>query len=110
MPQLRGLIACALAATGNLKSVTRSRHTAGVAASRRVCAQDIKAGFDLFEFADLFITVGASTAINLDGGGSSVTCLDGNVISRPTCVDTSKVCERQVTSITCIRHVPAATH
>ena len=70
------------------------------------CLQDIHAGADLYEFADLFVQVGALTAVNLDGGGSSVSVLNGEVISRPTCVDTSKVCERDVTSITCVRQFP----
>lgn len=68
--------------------------------------QDIKAGLDLFEFAEVFLlpSVAATQVINLDGGGSSVSVFRGRVISRPTCVDTSKICQRDVTSITCVRY------
>ena len=43
---------------------------------------------------------------NLDGGGSSVSVYNGQVISRPTCKDTPFVCERAVTSITCVNQLP----
>ena len=39
---------------------------------------------------------------NLDGGGSSVSVYRGQVVSRPTCTDTAIICERPVTSITCL--------
>jgi exopolysaccharide biosynthesis protein len=65
-------------------------------------------GLDLFEFAEILITaVGVKHAINIDGGGSSDAVLNGKVWSRPTCDDTYlPVCERPVTSITCIRPTP----
>ncbi len=59
---------------------------------------------DLFEFSELFVNLGVIQAINLDGGGSSVSVSEGEVISKPTCLDTPEICERQVTSITCVRH------
>ena len=43
------------------------------------------------------------TLINLDGGGSSVSIYDGDVISRPTCDDTGKVCERSDANIVCVK-------
>ena len=42
---------------------------------------------------------------NLDGGGSSTSVYMGKVVDKPTCVDSSVVCERAVTSIACIRNV-----
>lgn len=60
------------------------------------------AGADLFEFADLFIEMGAEHAMNLDGGGSTTTVLNGKVFNTPHCGDSWTVCERDVTSITCV--------
>ena len=40
---------------------------------------------------------------NLDGGGSSTSVYHGSVIDQPTCIDTSVICERSVSSITCIK-------
>ncbi len=40
---------------------------------------------------------------NLDGGGSSTSVYRGKVINRPTCKDTPTICERPVSSITCIK-------
>ena len=60
------------------------------------------AGADLFEFADLLIELGAVAAMNLDGGGSTTATLHGNVYNSPHCADTWAVCERDVTSITCV--------
>lgn len=59
-------------------------------------------GLDLFEFADVLVQLGAHSAVNLDGGGSSVSVYRGQVISRPTCIDIDLVCERPVSSITCV--------
>lgn len=61
-----------------------------------------KKGLDLYEMAEIVIGMGMSQAVNLDGGGSSVSVYEGEVISRPTCVDTPIICERAVTTITCI--------
>ncbi len=65
------------------------------------------AGASLYEFADLFAQVGALHAMNLDGGGSTTavkcdasrTC---EAFNKPHCADTRTVCERDVTSITCV--------
>ena len=61
------------------------------------------AGADLFEFADLLIELGAHTAMNLDGGGSTTASLNGKTYNAPHCADTYEVCERNVTSITCVK-------
>ena len=63
-------------------------------------------GFDLFEFAEVLAgeEVGATQAVNLDGGGSSVMVGPGGKwVSRPTCNDTPALCERDVTTIACMR-------
>eukprot|EP01038_Epipyxis_sp_PR26KG_P012741 gene12741-17082_t len=65
--------------------------------------EDINAGPDLFEVAELFVTLGVESAINIDGGGSSVSVSKGNVIDIPTCNDTPEMCERAVASITCVK-------
>lgn len=65
--------------------------------------EDINYGPDLFEMAELLVDLGVESAINIDGGGSSVSVFQGQVISRPTCNDTPEVCERSVQSITCVR-------
>ena len=59
-------------------------------------------GADLFEFADLFLEYGAVHAMNNDGGGSTTTALHGKVFNTPHCSDSRTVCERAVTSITCV--------
>uniref|UniRef100_A0A6B2LEU8 Phosphodiester glycosidase domain-containing protein n=1 Tax=Arcella intermedia TaxID=1963864 RepID=A0A6B2LEU8_9EUKA len=65
--------------------------------------EDIKAGPDLFELAELFVSVGIHSAVNLDGGGSSVSVFEGKVVNSPTCHDTPQICERAVASITCVK-------
>uniref|UniRef100_A0A914DSK5 Phosphodiester glycosidase domain-containing protein n=1 Tax=Acrobeloides nanus TaxID=290746 RepID=A0A914DSK5_9BILA len=65
--------------------------------------EDIKSGPDLFEIAELLVQLGVDSAINIDGGGSSVSVKNGAVISKPTCHDTPEICERAVASITCVR-------
>lgn len=59
-------------------------------------------GLDLFQFADVIISLGGYNAVNLDGGGSAVSVLRGQVVSKPTCDDTPVVCERPVTTAACI--------
>lgn len=66
--------------------------------------EDIDAGPDLFELAELLVSIGVDSAINIDGGGSSVSVYEGSVIDKPTCADTPTVCERAVASITCVRY------
>ena len=65
--------------------------------------EDINYGPDLFEMAELLVGLGVETAVNIDGGGSSVSVYDGEVVSEPTCDDTSTICERRVQSFTCVR-------
>lgn len=65
--------------------------------------EDINAGPDLFEMAELLVMLGVESAINIDGGGSSVSVQYGTVISQPTCKDTAEICERAVASIACVR-------
>ncbi|XP_019848655.1 PREDICTED: N-acetylglucosamine-1-phosphodiester alpha-N-acetylglucosaminidase-like [Amphimedon queenslandica] len=65
--------------------------------------EDIKAGLDLYEFSEVLIDLGCWEAVNLDGGGSSTSVYRGTVINKPTCSDSSDICERHVSSITCIK-------
>jgi N-acetylglucosamine-1-phosphodiester alpha-N-acetylglucosaminidase len=65
--------------------------------------EDIYAGPDLFEMAELFVTLGVESAVNLDGGGSSVSVYEGTVIDYPTCNDTPEWCERAVANIACVK-------
>lgn len=65
--------------------------------------EDIRLGLTLSEFADLLTHhFDVVNAINVDGGGSSTTVYKGDVVDRPTCRDTPQVCERPVTTITCV--------
>ena len=65
--------------------------------------EDIEAGPDLFEVAELLVSLGVESAVNIDGGGSSVAVYKGEVIDKPTCKDTPVVCERAVASIACVK-------
>lgn len=65
--------------------------------------EDINAGPDLLEAAELLVSLGVDNAINVDGGGSSVSVSNGKVISYPTCNDTSEKCERSDASIACVK-------
>lgn len=44
----------------------------------------VSEGMTLPELAELFVSLGADTAVNLDGGGSSVMVVRGSVVSRPS--------------------------
>lgn len=68
--------------------------------------EDIYAGPDLFESAELLVSLGVESAINIDGGGSSVSVFEGSFIDEPTCKDTPAICERSVASITCVKKNP----
>jgi hypothetical protein len=65
--------------------------------------EDINAGPDLYEVTELGLTVGFTSLVNIDGGGSAVSVLKGKVISVPTCNDTPVECERPDASLTCVR-------
>jgi exopolysaccharide biosynthesis protein len=65
--------------------------------------EDINYGPDLFETAELMVGLGVESALNIDGGGSSVSVKNGKVISAPTCNDTPEICERAVANIACVR-------
>jgi N-acetylglucosamine-1-phosphodiester alpha-N-acetylglucosaminidase len=65
--------------------------------------EDIKLGLTLYEFADILAThFNVENAINVDGGGSSTTVYKGEVVDKPTCRDTPQMCERAVTTISCV--------
>ena len=64
--------------------------------------EDIYAGPDLFEQAELLVSLGVLSAVNIDGGGSSVSVSKGQVIDVPTCKDTPEVCERATASFACV--------
>ncbi len=66
--------------------------------------EDINYGPDLFEFAELLVDLGVDSAVNIDGGGSSVSVSEGKVIDLPTCNDTPEICEREVANIACVRY------
>jgi len=67
--------------------------------------EDIKAGPDLVEMAELFVSLGVQSAVNIDGGGSSVSVYKGEIVDVPTCNDTPEVCERAVANIACVKSV-----
>lgn len=67
--------------------------------------EDIKAGPDLFEMAELLVSMGVESAVNIDGGGSSVSVYEGQIVDVPTCNDTPEVCERAVANIACVKKV-----
>ena len=49
----------------------------------------------------MLLDLGAKTAYNLDGGGSSTMVFQGDVINRPT-TNGKKISERSVSDIVCI--------
>lgn len=66
-------------------------------------------GLDLYEWSEILIEKGAFQAINLDGGGSTDAILNGSIWNLPNCDDKPlSVCERPVTTITCLRY-PSTT-
>ncbi len=67
--------------------------------------EDIKSGVTLEELIEIALNakqINALELVNLDGGGSSVAWYNGQIISKPTCEDTPRICERAVTTITCL--------
>jgi len=66
-------------------------------------------GTNITELGNLFASVGATTALNLDGGGSTTAWEDGEFVDRPTCDDTPMPeCERSVASFVCVMPGSAA--
>ena len=66
-------------------------------------AEDRNLGMNMTELASAFADLGAQYAVNLDGGGSTATWMDGYYINRPTCLDhLVPECDRAVASIICI--------
>lgn len=59
------------------------------------------AGLSLYELAQLMQSLGAQTAYNLDGGGSSTLYFNGAVINNPT-TNGRRIQERSVSDIVCI--------
>ena len=54
------------------------------------------------EISEIMVNLGSSYAINLDGGGSSTSVLNGTLVNHPTCVDVIFKCQRKVTSVVCV--------
>jgi N-acetylglucosamine-1-phosphodiester alpha-N-acetylglucosaminidase len=65
--------------------------------------EDIKYGPDLYEFAEVLVARGVESAVNLDGGGSSVSVKNGVFIDQPTALDTAVITERAVASLACVK-------
>lgn len=59
-------------------------------------------GLTLTDLSQLLVRLGALHAINLDGGGSSVTVVDGKVVDHPRGLNIDLKIERPVTSVVCI--------
>lgn len=60
-------------------------------------------GVTLKEFGALLVKdFNVIEAVNLDGGGSSDSVYNGEVIGNPTCHGTTEICEREVATITCV--------
>lgn len=64
--------------------------------------EDEYKGLTLMQLSDWLLDIGVYSAINLDGGGSSVTVVNGTIVDQPSCRDSSFQCERFVTTMTCI--------
>ena len=58
-------------------------------------------GLSLLELAQVLQDLGAKTAYNLDGGGSSTMVFQGKVINNPT-TNGKNISERSVSDIVCI--------
>lgn len=58
-------------------------------------------GLSLYELAEFMQSLGATTAYNLDGGGSSTLYFNGQVVNQPT-TNGKKIQERSVSDIVCI--------
>ena len=58
-------------------------------------------GLTLYELAEVLESLGAKTAYNLDGGGSSTMVFQGQIINNPT-TNGKRISERSVSDIVCI--------
>jgi len=76
-------------------AVLENGHYAFVVSDGRTSESE---GLSLSELADFLVDLGAVTAYNLDGGGSSTMVFAGNVINNPT-TNGSKIKERSVSDI-----------
>lgn len=67
-------------------------------------AEDRDRGMLMSELAQAMADLGARYAVNLDGGGSTATWMEGKgYINRPTCLDSVvPVCDRAVANIVCV--------
>ena len=62
------------------------------------------AGATWFEAATWFKSLGAYNAVILDDGGSTAVWYNGSIVNTPTCQDhPTPVCERSVSTITCVK-------
>ena len=75
-------------------AITAEGHYLFVVADGRTGASE---GLSLYELATFLKTLGATTAYNLDGGGSSTMVFGGSLINNPTSTGRSK--ERSVSDI-----------
>jgi exopolysaccharide biosynthesis protein len=66
-------------------------------------AENNRNGMTIEEFAAAFASAGAKYAVNLDGGGSTATWMDGEYLNHPTCTDhLAPKCDRAVANIVCV--------
>jgi len=75
------------------------------------CLDYRKRGLTLSELAELLASsrIKVEHAINMDGGGSSTSVLNGKIINHPTCLDYIPIkCERSVASIICIKETSSS--
>ena len=59
-------------------------------------------GPTMHEMGALMVKLGAVAAVNMDGGGSSTTVIDGKLADWPTNLDNITKSERPVTTILCL--------
>mmetsp|Transcript_28552 Transcript_28552/g.57494 ORF Transcript_28552/g.57494 Transcript_28552/m.57494 type:complete len:176 (-) Transcript_28552:61-588(-) len=95
--------------TPSSNSLVAQRTAVGIDASGRLLiltvdgAEFQNRGMNLTELGQTFSELGATTALNLDGGGSTVAWMSGGYLDRPTCRDNVvPECERKVASIVCV--------
>ncbi|XP_076470392.1 N-acetylglucosamine-1-phosphodiester alpha-N-acetylglucosaminidase-like [Babylonia areolata] len=96
-------------------SVVSARTAVGHDAQGRVLMVQVdgktdKQGVDLYELATILKELGFVNAINLDGGGSATSVVNGTVVNYPSdaCVNSTWNCARQVSTILCVHAVQCA--